>query len=100
MNSLSINGNVLDLMKSYNAERRLKKAILVVIAGGRFRGKRTLGTKNATSEPSIAEELLIDLKSDKPVERGATRSKRPSLKEQLVVKPATKKELSKNSLQK
>jgi hypothetical protein len=48
---------VIDLMRSYNAERRLRKALLVVLASIRFRS----ATKGKTYIQGIEKECSVDV---------------------------------------
>jgi hypothetical protein len=67
-----MNGNVLDLMKSYNAERRLRKAILFVHAMVRFRaGATKVAITKAASYASSDISADGVLSSDSLSSRGA-----------------------------
>ena len=84
----SANNNVLDLMKSYNAERRMRKALLVVRAVIRFRGaipnktaaklkisgskdrlanSKRSGSKGAIASLAKSEKVIAPQKTEKSV---------------------------------
>lgn len=62
-NDDSINNNVLDLMKSYNAERRLRKAMLTIHAAVRLKNGAALSPINMLKTLDVSALEIAPIKS-------------------------------------
>ncbi|KAJ2999975.1 Serine/threonine-protein kinase 33 [Globomyces sp. JEL0801] len=92
-NSSMLSGNVLDLMKSYNAERRFKKAIHVVIASIRWRKLGRLRREKINNDILLhpIEECINPVSEEVSIGRRKASSSHPDmidLGKMCVGKPA------------
>ena len=87
-----MNNNVLDLMKSYNAERKLRKAYHTVIAMLRF--KKTINLSRATSGLSWLEESgsnSVENSADGSLDKLSSDEKAKKDRRKSSIKPIAKK---------